>query len=90
MARFGRERWWQRLLYSWPAVLLLLVAIAWLSRSVWGVYERYSLAQAARQELKADLADSMAHRDELTQEISFLETGPRGAPPYQLACGQSR
>lgn len=55
-------------------VLILIVGLGWFSRSVWSAYQRYSLANDTRQELKADFNRTVAQRDELAAEVVFLET----------------
>ncbi len=55
-------------------VLILIVGLGWFSRSVWRAYQRYSLANDTRQELKAAFNRTVARRDELAAEVVFLET----------------
>lgn len=74
MSSFGRGRWWSRFLYTWPTVLILIVGLGWFSRSVWSAYQRYSLANDTRQELKTVFNRTVARRDELSAEVVFLET----------------
>lgn len=74
MGSFGRARWWSRLLYTWPTVLILIVGLGWFSRSVWRAYQRYSVANDTRQELKAEFNRTVAQRNELAAEVVFLET----------------
>jgi cell division protein FtsB len=74
MLEFQEKRKVKRLLYSRLTLVVLLLIIAWLLKSVWGVYEKQQYTKGNLEKTNADLAELKGREQMLSSEIEWLKT----------------
>lgn len=67
-------RRWKKVLYSWPAIVFLLVAALYLGRSVWVLFQKSRVTAAVRQTAASELESLEQRRRQLEEEIKSLAT----------------
>jgi len=74
MFEYQEKRRIKRILYSKPAIVILLVLILLLANAVWGVYEKARGTGIKKAEIKRELDELAKRREELKREIDRLST----------------
>ena len=65
---------WRRAAYSWPSLIILVIAFLALTPSLWGAYGRFSTASAIRNQAAAKLSADEARKVLLEKQIKELGT----------------
>ncbi len=74
MLEFKEKRKFKKVLYSKPAILLILVLLVFLVKPAWNAYTKYSESRENAQLAKARLEKLQERKNELTQKIENLGT----------------
>jgi len=72
--QFKSRRKAKRLFYSPVTVVILIIIIAFLARSTWGIYEKYDLSKERLDQADGQLAALKAQEGDLSQSIAQLST----------------
>ena len=64
----------RRLLYTKPAILLLLLLVIWLGRSVYLIWNRERVADTERQAILGQIEAMESRRTQLTTDLALLQT----------------
>jgi len=72
--RFKSRRKFKRYLYSPAAIVVLAFIIIILGRSVWNIYEKYSLSSDRLSQAQSQLAQLKAQEETLSSSIDQLST----------------
>lgn len=78
MLRFQRQSFAQKLIYSWPTAILLLLLIFLLGRPTLNSYLRFRAVSKAYQETKEEREELAQKKEELEKRLSYISS------PYGL------
>lgn len=74
MANFQGKNLWRRIVYSRPALVLLLILVIVAARPVWRIFRRAQAVSGERQEVLAQVAELEARKAFLEREVARLQT----------------
>lgn len=70
----SRLKWWQRTLYSWPALALLVLVSILLVRGTWSMYTKYRDAKERTQVAASELAAVQERKVLLQGQLERIKT----------------
>jgi len=74
MKEFQERRKIKKFLYSWLSLVVMIVIFAFLSKAVWGVYEKEQLSLKRLSETEAQYKSLEKRRKELSEKVDLLQT----------------
>lgn len=74
MAKYQAERPWQRILYSRPVLVILILIILGLARAIWLIYPQAAAANKASQEAAAAYQAALGRQQSLEAKVKALNT----------------
>jgi hypothetical protein len=74
MLDFRERTQLRRALYAKPTILLLLLAVLFVARSAWGMYEKSLLAEEKRNTATEELRKLHVYEQQLSADINALST----------------
>ena len=74
MKKFRERRRFKRALYSKLSIAVLIIAVFFLGKSVWGSWQKYSATSASRYQAQVRVNELKDQKEALEMEIERLRT----------------
>ncbi len=74
MSRLKNKNKINKIVYSWPVLILILIIVSLIGKSVWGVYQNEKISRGNKQYSEGKYQELKNKSDLIISEIEMLET----------------